>query len=45
MGQSPFEWIIGKLQNNSKIESTSIISENLLKIYRKNGLGLSGNSE
>lgn len=41
MGQSPFEWIIGKLQNNSKIESTSIISENLLKIYRKNGLGLS----
>lgn len=39
--QTPFEWIIEKLKDDDKIQSMDIISENLLKVYRKNGSELS----
>ncbi|NLR82284.1 hypothetical protein [Chitinophaga eiseniae] len=41
MRKSPFEWIIETLENNDKVESTTIISENLLHIKRTNGTLLS----
>jgi hypothetical protein len=39
--KSPFDWIIEKLEDEEKVESTNISSENLLNIVRTGGPNLS----
>lgn len=38
--QSPFEWLVEKLEDNENVDSTTIVSENLLTIKRTDGSNL-----
>ena len=38
--QSPFEWLVEKLEDNENVDSTAIVSENLLTIKRTDGSNL-----